>query len=144
MLDRIDIKNIFFSFGIGALIGLFSQIALNSVPDTKSVLLCILVSGIIGLVIGAVIEFIMALLPIKNARSSTYFIISNITALVITSVIILFLYFYGVENFSVTDLIVVLTIAFVIIIAANILDYARYKRTNRKLMEYIEKKNKVM
>jgi len=143
MLDRIDIKNILFSLVIGALIGLFSQFALNSIPDMKSLLICVLISGIIGLVIGAVIEFIMSLLPIKIAKPSTYFFISNLTALFITLVVILLLYFYGVKNFDVTDLVIVLIIAFVIIITANILDYNRYKRANKKLIEYIEKKNKI-
>lgn len=141
MLDRIDIKNILCSFVIGAVIGLFSQIALNSVPDMKSLLICVLISGIIGFAIGTIIAFIMALLPIRIAKPSTYFIISNLTALFITLLVVLLLYFYGVKNFDVKDLSIVLIIAFVIIVAANMVDYNRYKRTNKKLMEYKEKKN---
>lgn len=140
-MDRIDIKNILCSFVIGAVIGLFSQIALNSVPDMKSLLICVLISGIIGFAIGTIIAFIMALLPIRIAKPSTYFIISNLTALFITLLVVLLLYFYGVKNFDVKDLSIVLIIAFVIIVAANMVDYNRYKRTNKKLMEYKEKKN---
>ncbi len=143
MLDKIDINNILYSFVIGALIGLFAQIALNPMPDLKSLFLCVFISGIVGLFIGAAIVFVMALLPIKIAKPSTYFIINNLTALFITLIVILSLYYSGVENFSLTDLIIVLIIAFVIIISANILDYSRYKRTNIKLMEYIEKKNRL-
>jgi drug/metabolite transporter (DMT)-like permease len=143
MLDRIDIKNILFSLVIGTIIGLFAQIVLNPVPDMKSLLICVLISGIIGLIVGTIITFIMALLPIKNAKPISYFIINNLIALFITLIAILSLYFYGVENFTGTDLVIVLIIALVIIIAANILEYYKYKRTNKKLMEYIEKKNKL-
>jgi hypothetical protein len=139
MLDRIDIKNILCSFVIGALIGLFSQIAVNAALDIKVLLISVLISGLFGLFIGAVIEFIMSLLPIKIAKPSTYFIISNITALLITFVVILLLFFYGVEDFDATDLSIVLIIAFVIIFAANIIDYTRYKKANKKLVEYKEK-----
>ncbi|HPW40184.1 MAG TPA: hypothetical protein PLY12_06060 [Bacillota bacterium] len=143
MLDRIDIKNILFSLVIGTIIGLFAQIVLNPVPDMKSLIICVLISGIIGLIVGTIITFIMALLPIKNAKPISYFIINNLIALFITLIAILSLYFYGVENFTGTDLVIVLIIALVIIIAANILEYYKYKRTNKKLMEYIEKKNKL-
>lgn len=143
MLDKIDIKNILYSFIIGALIGLCAQIALNPVPDLKSLLICVLISGIIGLFVGTAIVFVMALLPVKIAKPSTYFMISNLAALFITLAVILSFYFYGVENFTATDLVIVLIIAFVVIIAANILDYSRYKRTNIKLMEYVEKKNRL-
>jgi len=143
MLDRIDIKNILFSFVIGTIIGLFAQIVLNSVPDMKSLLKCVLISGIVGLLVGTVITFIMAIIPVKSAKPSSYFIINNLIALFITLVAILLLYFYGVENFTGTDLVIVLIIAIVIIIAANIIEYYKYKRTNKKLIEYIEKKNKL-
>ena len=88
MLDRIDIKNILFSLVIGTIIGLFAQIVLNPVPDMKSLIICVLISGIIGLIVGTIITFIMALLPIKNAKPISYFIINNLIALFITLIAI--------------------------------------------------------
>ncbi|MDD3168796.1 MAG: hypothetical protein PHC91_04940 [Eubacteriales bacterium] len=143
MLERIDIKDILSSFVIGALIGLFAQMALNPVPDLKSLVICVLISGIIGFFVGTAIVYVMALLPIQIAKPSTYFIINNLAALFITLAVILSFYFYGIENFAFNDLRIVLFIAFVVIVSANILDYFRYRRTNLKLMEYIEKKNKL-
>ncbi len=142
MLDRINIMNILFSFIIGLLIGMFAQIALNPVQNLISLLICVFVSGIIGLFIGTVIEFVMALLPLRIARPATYFLINNLTALFVTFVVIFTLYIYGVENFTVRDLTIVLAIAFGTIIGANILDYWKYKRTNTKLMDYIEKRSR--
>lgn len=142
MLDRIDIRNILFSFIIGALIGLFSHIALNPASNLKSLMICVLMSGIIGLFVGTVIEFVMALLPVTIAKPGTYFLINNLTALFVTSVVILSLYFYWRDNFTTGDLVIVLIIAFGTVIGANILDYYKYKRTNARLMEYIEKRNK--
>lgn len=143
MLDRIDIRNILFSFIIGALIGLFAHIALNPAPSLIPLMICVLVSGIIGLFIGTVIEFVMALLPVTIARPGMYFLINILTALFVTLIVILSLYFYLSENFTSSDLTIVLIIAFGTIIGANILDYYKYKRTNAKLMEYIEKQNKL-
>ncbi|NLF36038.1 MAG: hypothetical protein GX584_02670 [Clostridiaceae bacterium] len=143
MLDKVDIKSILFSFVIGAVIGLFAQIVLNTVPDLRSLLICVLISGIIGLIIGTVISFIMALLPAKYAKPGSYFIINNLIALFVTLVAILSLYFYGIENFNAKDLVIVLAIALVIIVTANIINYYKYKRTNKKLIEFIQKRTNV-
>ncbi len=142
MLNRIDINNALYSFLIGAVIGLIAQLALNSGPNAGPLLLCVLVSGVIGLVVGILIMFVMSLLPVRIAAAKWYFIIGNIIAMFITFIAITTIYFIGVENFTGTDLAIVLAIAFPVIILANVLEYLKYRRTNRKLMEYIDRKNR--
>ena len=143
MLNRIDKINLIYSFAIGAVIGLIAQLALNSGPDAGALLLCVLASGVIGLVVGLLVMFIMALMPVRIAGTKSYFIIGNLIALFITLAAIVTIYFIGVENFTGTDLGIVLAIAFPVIILANVLEYFKYKRTNRKLMDYIARKNRL-
>lgn len=140
MLSRIDKNNSLYSFVIGAIIGLVAYLSLNSAPDAGSLLLCAFISGVIGLVVGIVIMVAMSLLPVKIAKTRLYFIIGNLLALLVTAAIILTIYFIGVEDFNSRDLLVVLAIAFPVIILANILEYVKYKKTNRKLIDFIERK----
>jgi len=142
MFERIDKKSILLSSVLGIIIGLFAQIVLNSLLDIRSLLICMFISAVIGLVIGTAIAFIQAALPIQSAQPRSYFIFSNVIALLITFAVILLLYLFGMENFTIKDLGIVLLIAFIIITGANVFEYYRYKRTNRKLIEYIDKKSK--
>ncbi|MCX7745833.1 MAG: hypothetical protein N2645_02935 [Clostridia bacterium] len=141
MFEKISIRNILFSFLIGAIIGITNQIILNSPIEIGSVLLSILISGTTGLFIGTIVEFVLVLLPISIAKPSSYFFINNIIALFVTAIVILGLYFYGVlKNMNATDIIIVLIVAFAIIVLANTFDFFRYKKTNMKLMEYKAKR----
>jgi hypothetical protein len=137
MFSRMKISNLFYSFGIGAAIGLSSQILIDASRHLPDVLLNVLISGMIGFLIGAVIEVILALVPIRLANAKTYFIISNLVALSVTAIVIVFpFYVVRPQIISTTDLFRVLGVAFIIIVAANIFDYFRYKRANQHLKDF--------
>jgi hypothetical protein len=142
MLEKIETKNILFSFVIGALIGLIAQLTLNTVSGIGLLMLWFLIGGAIGLVAGTAIEFVMAVLPVTIARPVTYFLLNNLVALFFTAVAVIALYCFGIENFTGTDLAAVLAIAVVIVIMANGLHYYKYRNLNKNLVSYIEKYKK--
>lgn len=139
MFEKIDFKNILYSVGIGAMIGMSSRLLISNNWEFKAIVINALFSGLIGLLIGVVTEVVLALIPFRIAKPFTFFLINLFIALFITGAILLFSYFYIVEGMTSSDIIKVLLVAFFIILLANLFDYHRYKKANKHLTAFKEK-----
>lgn len=140
MLKNINYTNIFKSLFLGIFVGAVVIASLNGYESAQVFILQLLLSGVAGLLIGAVTEIITALLPIDIAKTSIFFFINNMVA-IITTVFILFVTFTIIgENMKEVSL-EILIISCIIIAIANIIDYLMYKNTNRKLQDYQKKNN---
>lgn len=141
MLNKINFRNIYMSFWLGAIIGSIAMITLNGFDQNESWLMSIMLSGVIGLLIGGVVECITAILPISIAKPSLFFFINNILAILITILFILsYNTIFSPIAFSTIDLIKVIGIAIIIIAIANTFDYMSFKKTNKRLKEYQSRK----
>lgn len=140
MFERINYKNILYSVGIGVTIGLSSRLLVNGDWNTEAVIINALFSGLIGLLIGVITEVVLARLPIRFAKPLTFFLINLSIALFITGAILLSAYFFVVEGMTASDIMKVLLCAFFIILLANLFDYYRYKKANKQLTAFKEKK----
>lgn len=140
MLKKINYMNIFKSLFLGIFVGAVVIAYLNGYESAQVSMLQLLLSGVAGLLIGAVTEIITSLLPIDIAKTSTFFFINNMVA-IITTVFILFVTFTIIgENMKEVSL-EILIISCIIIAIANVIDYLMYKNTNRKLQDYQKKNN---
>lgn len=140
MLKKINYMNIFKSLFLGIFVGAVVIAYLNGYESAQVFMLQLLLSGVAGLLIGAVTEIITALLPIDIAKTSTFFFINNMVA-IITTVFILFVTFTIIGGNMKEVSLEILIISCILIAIANVIDYLMYKNTNRKLQDYQKKNN---
>lgn len=127
-------ENVVKSFFLGLGIGSVLQV-LGGVPiATWTWALGILASGALGLIIGFVTEWLTALLPLRIARTRTFFLVNNVIAVVITALVMALLYVFADEAaralwnwWEATGVIVG------IVCIANVVDYFFYRRAQRQL-----------
>lgn len=136
MLQKINIKAIINSIWLGLFIGLVLQVYLGNFKEPMNAFISIVVSGIIGFLIGGITEVITAMLPISLAKPSLYFLLNGLIAFFTT--IVLLVLISMMVHVDVTDAVygrVILTVL-IIVLLANIVDWLFYVRTNRKLNHY--------
>lgn len=140
MFKNINKSAVVKSFFLGILIGFIIQFFGIGFDSFGLLILSIFISGIIGLFIGFVTEWITSFLPISLANPRMFFIINSIIALTVAGSIFIIgkPFFYakvGSMEFCFMISFILVAIAF-----ANILDYLNYRRINKKLL-YLQKKH---
>jgi FtsH-binding integral membrane protein len=136
MMEKIHIQNIIKSYFLGILIGIVLQF--NDIELTGSDrILIILSSGMMGLSIGFVTEWITSKIPISLAKPLNYFLINNMIALIVTTCIMLFaLATIRSELNNISEFLPILGIVLVIVFVANLGDYILFLRAQNKLKIY--------
>lgn len=128
------VKSFFLGVGIGVLLQLGMLFRPGSdASDAGSWAIALAASGMIGLVIGLVTEWLTALLPIRLARTRTYFLINGGIAVVVTAAILLLARTVVGGGFASAEWWSTLGIIVLIVTIANVADYAVYARTNARL-----------
>lgn len=136
MFDKVNMKNVINSFYLGLFIGLCVQVYVGREASAFSFSLSLLMSGVIGFIIGLVTEGFTALLPIRLANTKMYFLINNAIAVLVASLILIV--FKSVIGGSLPSeqyfkmLVVVLSI----VILANLMEYISYRVSNKKLERF--------
>lgn len=135
-MSKINFINIIKSVFLGAFIGICFHLYTGSHHTFLEWLYIVLISGLIGFVIGGITEAATAFLPISIARPKIYFLINGLIAIVVAAIVFLLINrFFGTRSMTSEDI-----LRFVIIIMimnlANILDYFMYKRANKRLKAY--------
>lgn len=95
-------------------------------------LLNVLVAGVIGLVIGALTEWLTSLLPLRIARTKTFFLINNAIAVAVSALVTALLVLFAAEKLH-DRVWVILAVVIVIVCVGNLLDYLLYRRAQRRL-----------
>lgn len=95
-------------------------------------LLNVFVAGVIGLVIGALTEWLTSLLPLRIARTKTFFLINNAIAVAISALVTALLVRFAAEEFH-DRVWTILAVVIVIVCIGNLLDYLLYRRAQRRL-----------
>lgn len=95
-------------------------------------LLNVLVAGAVGLVIGALTEWLTSLLPLRIARTKTFFLINNAIAVAVSALVTALLVLFAAEEFR-DRVWVILAVVIVIVCIGNLLDYLLYRRAQRRL-----------
>lgn len=138
-MKKIDGLNIIKSGLLGLFIGFVMQVSQNSDSSLEIWLYALLLSSLIGTVIGFITEGFTALIPIRLANTKMYFFVNNIIALVITSLVLITLNHFVFHALSgVLDWLKLLATVLSIVTIANFIDYQVYKKSQRKLNEYKE------
>lgn len=128
------VKSFLLGIGIGVIINVASALQPGGgASDVGTWSLTIAAGGLIGLVIGLVTEWLTALLPIRMARTRTYFVINGVIALIVTTAVLLLARAALGGGFAAADWWQTLGAILLIVTIANILDYAVYARTNARL-----------
>lgn len=91
-----------------------------------------LVAGVVGLVIGALIEWVTSLLPLRIAHTATYFLINNAIAVVISALVTTLLVLFASEEIR-DRLWGILAVVVAIVCVGNLLDYLLYRRAQQRL-----------
>ncbi|WP_328473376.1 hypothetical protein OHA21_12335 [Actinoplanes sp. NBC_00393] len=118
------------SFALGLVVGVALQLSAPAGTDFSDRALTVLACGAVGLMIGAVTEWLTSLLPIRIARTAVYFLINNLIAIVISAVVTAVL--VALSSADVLDAgVVVLVVA--IVCVANLGDFLLYRRAQRRL-----------
>ncbi len=117
---------------LGVVIGIV--LALLHAADTTLAeqALTVLISGALGLAIGAVTEWATSLLPLRIARTATYFLINNAIAVVISLAVTGLLVAFSPAGFAGGSWIVLCTVV-VIVCLGNLVEFLQYRRTQRRL-----------
>lgn len=96
--------------------------------------LTVLLSSALGLGIGFATEWLTSLLPIRIARTRTYFALNNAIALTITFIVMLSLgLLFGEQTESTWGWWSVVGVVLVIVCVANVTEYLLYRRTQQRL-----------
>lgn len=129
-----NFENVVKSFFLGLVIGVVLQSLRGAPSDISLAVVSVLVSGALGFLIGLVTEWITSLLPLRIARTRTYFFVNNLIAISITALVMVILVLTADEAtraawnwWSVTGVIVS------IVCVANVADYVMYQRAQRRL-----------
>lgn len=124
------VRSLFLGLGIGALL----QFSIGAEASLLDRALTVLASGALGLVIGFVTEWLTSLLPIRIARTRTYFALNNAIALAVTLIVMLALVLlFGEHADSTWGFWPVIGVVLAIVCAANIAEYLLYRRTQSRL-----------
>ena len=127
-------KNVVKSFFLGIFIGVALQSINPAAADVTQRLWSVLAAGGLGLIIGLVTEWTTSLLPLRIARTRTYFLLNNVIAMVVTAPAMVLLTAFAASPadarwgwwpFILT--------AVAIVGAANGVEYLLYRRTQRRL-----------
>jgi hypothetical protein len=138
-MKKIDGLNIIKSGLLGLFIGFVMQVSQNRGSSLEVWLYALLLSSLIGTIIGFITEGFTAMIPIRLANTKMYFIINNIIALVITSLVLITLNHFVFRALSgVWDWMKLLATVLSIVTIANFVDYQVYKKSQRKLNDYKE------
>jgi len=133
-MEKVNLENIIKSFFLGIFIGVILQFYVNVTVSASYRFLLVLTSGGIGFVIGFITEWLTSRLPISLANPRNYFFINNLIALAVTALIVTAaMVVTGSEIESIREFIPVLSIVLVIVCAANIGEYIKYRRAQNKL-----------
>lgn len=138
MFNKVNIHNIFYSIYIGLFIGALIQLFKgqnSSGPFIISVVM-VLISGLIGLVIGSITEFLTSLLPVSMASIHRYYVVNNTIAVVVTLCVLTSL--HGLLNLSLStkeDVYMLVSICFIVSLC-NLLIYIKHKKLNKQLSQY--------
>ena len=141
MLNKINMKNVYYSFFIGAIISMTSRYILLKDFTLIFDAVSFFISGLLGLTIGFLVEIFTALLPLKLAKMKLFFLINNLMAIFITVIFLIVFYLSGLIQTTKPQLYKVLIIAAVIIALINFFDYLNYRATNRKLQKFQKQLN---
>lgn len=139
MLEKVNYQGIIKSLYLGLGIGVIIQVFLSENKELSLIIISIIASGVIGLLIGAITEFVTAMLPITLARPNMYFFINNLIALFVVTLILLSTNF--IAEVTADEFSRILLWVICIVLVANGIDYVMYRYTNRKLINF-KKRNK--
>ena len=133
-MSKINMEDVVKSFFVGIAVGLALSGFATGSADMVTRVLSVLAAGAIGLLIGFVTEAFTALLPIRIARTRTYFFINNLIAIVVTTAVMLALVALS-GGASPTPLgwWPVIGVAVSIVSVANLIDFLMYRRAQQKL-----------
>lgn len=138
MFNKVNIHNIFYSIYIGLFIGALIQLYNGQDSNSSFItsVVMVLISGLIGLVIGSITEFLTSLLPVSMASIHRYYVVNNTIAVVVTLCVLTSL--RGLLNISLStkeDVYMLVSICF-IVSACNSLVYIKHKKLNKHLSQY--------
>lgn len=129
-----NITNIIRSLFLGLGIGLLLQFSSGPTVSLLERVLTVLLSSALGLGIGFATEWLTSLLPIRIARTRTYFALNNAIALTITFIVMLSLgLLFGEQIESTWGWWSVVGVVLVIVCVANVTEYLLYRRTQQRL-----------
>ncbi len=133
MLSKINYQNIIESFWIGIIIGLCFMFSLHILQYHGNTTPIVLASGGLGLVVGAISEFITSFVLVSIAKAKNYFIFSGLigTLVTITTLFVIQLS----TNLFIQPLQFRIGVGFIIliIIIANVIDFYHHKKTKHSL-----------
>lgn len=131
-----NLTNVVRSLFLGLGIGILLQFSIGAEASLLDRALTVLASGALGLAIGFVTEWLTSLLPLRLARTRTYFVLNNAIALAVTLVVMggLVLVF-GEHADSTWGWWPVVGVVLVIVCVANIAEYLLYRRTQARLRD---------
>ncbi|MFF2369297.1 hypothetical protein [Agromyces sp. NPDC058110] len=142
-----NLGNVVKSFFLGAGIGVVTLLLPREPVDLGLQVLTVLVSGGIGLLVGLVTEWLTSLLPIRLARTGTYFLISGLIALVVTAAIMLGMVALargmGADPDAAWDWWAVVLLILAIVAVANAVDYLLHRQRMsrlRRLQESLDRR----
>lgn len=133
-MAKINTDDVVKSFFVGIAVGLALIAFAPGSADLVTRVLGVLASGAIGLLIGFVTEVLTALLPLRLARTRTYFFINNLIAIVVTTVVMLSLVaLSGGAAPTPFGWWPVVGVAVSVVTVANFVDFLMYRRTQSRL-----------
>ncbi|WP_105616402.1 hypothetical protein [Vallitalea okinawensis] len=136
MLEKMNVKNIVYSVYLGLFIGASIQFYFGQHRNIGLFLVVLIISGIIGLLIGGITEFFTALLPISIATTNKYYLFNNIIALMVTLIVFASISrFIDLSKHPKNNIYMMLFICCTISIC-NLLVYTNHKRINKRLEKY--------
>lgn len=126
--------NVVKSLVLGVIVGLALQILGDADTPAGDRALTVLVSAGAGLVVGIVSEWLTSLLPIRLARTGTYFVVNSVIAVVVAvAVTVTLIVFTGAGPRDAADAWPVVVIVVAIVGVAYIVDHFFHQRTQRRL-----------
>lgn len=136
MWKRINFKNILYSGYLGLFMGLVIQVLYGQYKYINLFILVLIASTLVGIIIGAITEFLTALLPIRLASTKVYYAVNNVFALIATvTIYALFTSMLDLKKYPKNNIAMLITICSFITFC-NLIVYFRHKYINRKLQEY--------
>lgn len=134
MEAAVNYQNVVKSFFLGIGIGATLQVLGGVQPATWLWVAGILASGALGLVIGFLTEWLTSLLPLRIARTQTYFFFNNLIAVVITATVMVLLFAFADDDARARwNLWPIIGLIVAIVCVANFVDYLLYARAQRRL-----------
>lgn len=132
-----DLGNIVKSLFLGAGIGIVTLFLAREPIEPGLQLLTVLASAAIGLTVGLVTEWSTSLLPLRMARTGTYFLISALIALVVTAAIMLGMIVLagalGAAPDASGEWWAVVALILAIVAVANVVDYGLHRQRMSRL-----------